>query len=98
MYVFHITGFLACRDPYYYDSNNPVNITVRAENQKEAIVKAEKVLGNKIHPTHREIVIREDVVPKSEVAREIFEEIDKTVFADMDFFKELKKKYTEGKE
>ena len=38
-----------------------------------------------------------DVAPKSEVAREIFEEIDKTVFADMDFFKELKKKYTEGK-
>lgn len=36
-----------------------------------------------------------DVAPKSEVAREIFEEIDKTVFADMDFFKELKKKYTE---
>lgn len=34
---------------------------------------------------------------KSEVAREIFEEIDKTVFADMDFFKELKKKYTEDK-
>jgi hypothetical protein len=28
-------------------------------------------------------------------AREIFEEIEKTVFADMDFFKELKKKYTE---
>ncbi len=39
-----------------------------------------------------------DVAPKSEVAREIFEEIDKTVFADMDFFKELKKKYTERKE
>lgn len=35
---------------------------------------------------------------KREAAREIFEEIDKTVFADMDFFKELKKKYTEGKE
>lgn len=33
----------------------------------------------------------------SEVAREIFEEIEKTVFADMDFFKELKKKYTEEK-
>lgn len=31
----------------------------------------------------------------SAVAREIFEEIDKTTFADMDFFKELKKKYTE---
>ena len=31
---------------------------------------------------------------KTEVAREIFEEIDKTVFADMDFFKNLKKKYT----
>jgi hypothetical protein len=39
-----------------------------------------------------------DVAPKSEVAREIFEEIEKTVFADMDFFKELKKKYTEEKE
>lgn len=34
---------------------------------------------------------------KAEVAMEIFEEIEKTVFADMDFFKELKKKYTEGK-
>ena len=31
---------------------------------------------------------------KTEVAREIFEEIEKTVFADMDFFKNLKKKYT----
>lgn len=31
----------------------------------------------------------------SEVAREIFVEIEKTVFADMNFFKELKKKYTE---
>jgi hypothetical protein len=33
---------------------------------------------------------------KQEVAREIFAEIDKTIFADMDFFKELKKKYKEG--
>lgn len=30
-------------------------------------------------------------------AEQIFEEIEKTVFADMDFFKELKKKYTEEK-
>jgi hypothetical protein len=37
-----------------------------------------------------------DVAQRAELAREIFAEIDKTIFADMDFFKELKKKYTEG--
>ena len=49
-----------------------------------------------------------DVVPKSEVAREIFEEIDELIFqhgrgdlADKYFYlamNELKKKYTEGKD
>ena len=57
--------------------------------------------GNILDPIHGGVICDSfssaaDVVPKSEVAREIFEEIDKTVFADMDFFKELKKKYTEA--
>lgn len=55
-------------------------------------------LGLKSAISFAETLATADVAPKSEVAREIFEEIDKTVFADMDFFKELKKKYTEEKE
>ena len=52
-----------------------------------------------IPPDRVEFVSRIEInAIKENLAREIFEEIDKTVFADMDFFKELKKKYTEGKE
>ena len=30
MYEFHITGFAECNDPYFYDSDATVDITVRA--------------------------------------------------------------------
>lgn len=51
-----------------------------------------------IPPDRVEFVSRIEInAIKENLAREIFEEIDKTVFADMDFFKELKKKYTEDK-
>ena len=109
MFKFHITGFAECNDPYYYDSNRPVDITVNAETQAEAITKAEKVLGYRIHSSGKRVTITEDVAPKSEVAREIFEEIEKLshkfmndqhyIFGDMLWdINELKKKYTEGKE
>lgn len=66
-----------------------------------AIKRVAKELGERSHIATIDVanalyeMPNADVVPKCEVAREIFAEIEKTVFADMDFFKELKKKYIE---
>lgn len=57
MYKFHITGFVGNGEHYW--GNHPVDITVFAENEREAICKAEKVLGNRISITGRKIVIEE---------------------------------------
>lgn len=59
MFEFNIQGFAACKDPYYYDRDSPVDITVCAETVSEAMVKAEKVVGCKIHKYHRRIKIKE---------------------------------------
>lgn len=49
MYKFHITGYTACSDPYYYISDSPVDITVIADTLREAVEKAEKILECQIH-------------------------------------------------
>ena len=59
MFKFYIKGFVACNDPYYYDSNYPVDIKVNAETTTEAVAKAEKVLGYKIHRNTMRIIIEE---------------------------------------
>lgn len=59
MFKFHIKGFAACNDTYYYDSNYPVDIKVNAETITEAVAKAEKVLGYKIHGNTMRITIEE---------------------------------------
>lgn len=61
MFKFHIKGFAACNDPYYYDSNYPVDIKVNAETRTEAIEKAEKVLEYTIHRSTMRIIIEEGV-------------------------------------
>ena len=43
MYEFHITGFAECNDPYFYDSDATVDITVRAYTKSGAIEKAESM-------------------------------------------------------
>lgn len=59
MFKFHIKGFVACNDTYYYDSNYPVDIKVNAETITEAVAKAEKVLECKIHGNTMRITIEE---------------------------------------
>lgn len=59
MFKFHITGFAACNDPYYFSRNYPVDIKVKAETKAEAVAKAEKVLGHKIHRSTMQLVIEE---------------------------------------
>ena len=59
MYKFHIKGFAACNDPYYYDGDCPVDIKVNAETVTEAVGKAEKVLEYKIHKNTMRIPIEE---------------------------------------
>jgi hypothetical protein len=59
MFKFYIKGFAACNDPYYYSSSCPVDIKVNAETKAEAITKAEKVLGHKIHRSTMRITIEE---------------------------------------
>ncbi len=53
MFKFHIKGFAACNDPYYYSSSYPVDIKVNAETKTEAVAKAsnfvnEGIAGGKI--------------------------------------------------
>lgn len=59
MFEFRITGFRECPDQYYYDRGTPIDITVRADSQSDAIQKAELVLGYKIHYHGRRVVIKE---------------------------------------
>ena len=60
MLKFHIKGFEACNDPYYFDRDYPVDITVKAFNRVEAVEKAEKILGHKIHRSTMYITISEE--------------------------------------
>ena len=59
MFKLHIKGFAACNDPYYYDSDYPVDIKVNAETRTEAIAKAEKALEYTIHRSTMRIIIEE---------------------------------------
>ena len=59
MYEFHITGFAECNDPYFYDSDATVDITVRAYTKSDAIEKAESILEHGIHKDTMKIVIKE---------------------------------------
>ena len=45
MFKFHIKGYLACQDKYYYDSKCPVDITVYAKDVDSAFKKADSVVG-----------------------------------------------------
>lgn len=57
MYKFHITGFSGNGSSYW--SDQPVDVTVFAENQRLAILKAENILGHHISTSERKIVIEE---------------------------------------
>ena len=35
MFKFHIKGFAACNDSYYFDRESPIDVTVYAETQYE---------------------------------------------------------------
>lgn len=59
MYEFHITGFAECNDPYFYDGDATVDITVRAYTKSDAIKRAESVLEHGIHKDTMKIVIKE---------------------------------------
>ena len=59
MYKFHITGYVGCGKNDCYRSDKPVDITVIAETQNEAIDKAEMVIGSYISTCDRKVVIKE---------------------------------------
>ena len=59
MYKFHITGYRGNGESYW--SDNPIDITVFAENLEEAIEKASSVLGYNISSTHRKVIVDEMV-------------------------------------
>jgi hypothetical protein len=59
MYKFHITGYVGCSKNDCYRSDTPVDITVHAETQNEAIDKAEKVIGSYISTCDRKVVVKE---------------------------------------
>lgn len=59
MYKFHITGYVGCNKNDWGRSDTPVDITVHAETQNEAIDKAEKVIGSYISTCDRKIVVKE---------------------------------------
>lgn len=59
LFKFHITGFVGNGESFW--SNRPVDIKVFAENQKEAIRKAENTIGYHISLTGRKIFIEEMV-------------------------------------
>ena len=56
IFKFHITGYLACQNHYYYDSNYPVDITVYAKTEEEAFQKADTIIGYIHRRTSRCIV------------------------------------------
>lgn len=57
MFKFHITGFVGNGTNYW--SNLPVDITVFAENETQAIAKSETVLGQNISTSGRKVVVEE---------------------------------------
>jgi len=59
MAEYRFTGYVACVDPYYYSSDDPIDITVYADGYSEALSKAEKLLGHKIHKRTLRCVIKE---------------------------------------
>lgn len=61
MAEYHFTGYAACVDPYYYSSDDPIDITVYAHGYSEALSKAEKLLGCKIHRRTLRCVIKEEL-------------------------------------
>ena len=59
MYKFHIIGYRGEGESYW--SDNPIDITVFAENLVGAIRKASSVLGYNISSTHRKVIVEEMV-------------------------------------
>lgn len=61
MCKFRITGFESSEswESYQYYSDAPVDVTVFAKSKKEAIEKAEKIIGCPISITNRHIVVQE---------------------------------------
>lgn len=57
MFKFHITGFVGNGADFWI--NRPINITVFAENETQAIAKAETVLGQNISTSGRKVVVEE---------------------------------------
>lgn len=57
MYKFHITGYAGNGHTFWRDS--PVDITVFANSQSEAISKAQAILGHHISFSGRKIFIEE---------------------------------------
>lgn len=45
MFEFNFKGYLACNNPYYYSSDYPIDVTVIAENESEALKKADSIVG-----------------------------------------------------
>ena len=62
MFSFHIAGYAGNGDSYW--STLPIDVTVFAENRREAIKKAEKISGYRISNSHLKVTATECEPPK----------------------------------
>ena len=59
-WIFHVVGFEGDSDSYW--ASSPIDVTVLAESEKEAIKKAEAVTGRKLSGRNRNIIVIERAV------------------------------------
>lgn len=60
MWIFHVVGFEGDSDSYW--ASSPIDVTVLAESEKEAIKKTEDVTGRKLSGINRNIIVIERAV------------------------------------